>query len=266
MNQGKTPKNDEIVHNIFTFGVCLNVCSWKSVVAAVPGAANGSWTRCFVTLATIAKRTQFCSHRSDFWTPALTCASLFCQECPGWSLWKDAILNILKFHVKSRAQLNLNQLRIYLWVLNLFVEDPRQLCLRVTASFFFTLACSMLEAREMKGENGSSALMVRLGACWFPFPSRPADTFSPSWFYIVSSHFFASCLLICACAPLFFLPPRRHRDHLCGGQQQLQHGYKGRQQHQQATGSPGSLSQYLEQQVRRRSGQKCAEWFFPFTC
>lgn len=42
---------------------------------------------------------------------------------------------------------------------------------------------------------------------------------------------------------------RRHCYHLCGGQQQLQHGNKGRQQHQQATRSSGPLPQYLEQQV-----------------
>lgn len=198
--------------------------------------------------------TQFCSHRSDFWTPAFSCASLFCQECPGWSLWKDAILNILKIDVNSRAKLNLNQLRVNLWVLNLLLEDTRKLCLGVTAFFFCTLACSMLEAREMKGENGSSALMVRLWACWFLFACH--RHISPPGFRssaVFSSHF--CFLLIYLCLRSSLLPRRRHRNHLCGGQQQLQHGYKGRQQHQQATGSPGSLSQYLEQQVRRRDGQ-----------
>lgn len=150
--------------------------------------------------------TQFCSHRSDFWTPAFSCASLFCQECPGWSLWKDAILNILKIDVNSRAKLNLNQLRINLWVLNLLLEDTRKLCLRVTAFFFCTLACSMLEAREMKGENGSSALMVRLWACWFPFACH-TDTFPLLVLdlQLSSALIFAFCLFICACAPLFFL-------------------------------------------------------------
>lgn len=150
--------------------------------------------------------TQFCSHRSDFWTPAFSCASLFCQECPGWSLWKDAILNILKIDVNSRAKLNLNQLRINLWVLNLLLEDTRKLCLRVTAFFFCTLACSMLEAREMKGENGSSALMVRLWACWFLFACH-TDTFRLLVLdlQLSSALIFASCLFICACAPLFFL-------------------------------------------------------------
>ena len=42
---------------------------------------------------------------------------------------------------------------------------------------------------------------------------------------------------------------RRDCDHLCGGQQQLQHGNKGRQRHKPATGSSGPLPQYLEQQV-----------------
>lgn len=103
----------------------------------------------------------------------------------------------------------------------------------------------MLEAREMKGENGSSALMVRLWAFLFRFPRR-------------STHTLSSCCPFgyCLCVPRVLLssPSRRHGYHLCGGQQQLQHGYKGRQQHQPATGSPGSLSQYLEQQVRQRNG------------
>lgn len=98
--------------------------------------------------------------------------------------------------VNSRAKLNLNQLHIYLWVLNLFLEDPRQSCLRVTAFFFFTLACSMLEARETKGENGSSALMVRLWACWFLSPCHPADV-SPPRFYIFSSHFGSLLIYLC---------------------------------------------------------------------
>lgn len=72
-------------------------------------------------------------------------------------------------------------------------------------------------------------------------------------FYLLlsSAFIFGYCLFV----PVFLSSPsRRHCYHLCGGQQQLQHGYKGRQQHQQATGSPGSLSQYLEQQVRQKNG------------
>lgn len=103
----------------------------------------------------------------------------------------------------------------------------------------------------MKGENGSSALMVRLWACWFLFPCRTTDAFPLLALYLQLSFL----LLAYLCLRSSRLPPRRHRNHLCGGQQQLQHGYKGRQQHQQATGSPGSLSQYLEQQVRRKKGR-----------
>lgn len=127
----------------------------------------------------------------------------------------------------------------------------RLLCLRVTELFFFTLACSMLEAREMKGENGSSALMVRLWAFLFQFSCHATDTFSSSFYIFCCLQLsFFYCLFV----PVFLSSPsRRHCYHLCGGQQQLQHGYKGRQQHQQATGSPGSLSQYLEQQVRQKN-------------
>lgn len=41
--------------------------------------------------------------------------------------------------------------------------------------------------------------------------------------------------------------------HLCGGQQQLQHGDQRRQSDQQAAGGPQPLQEHLEQQV---SGQR----------
>lgn len=99
----------------------------------------------------------------------------------------------------------------------------------------------------MKGENGSSALMVRL------FVSISKTHFPPLLAYLpLSSSLLSGCR---SYVPLLLSPPpRRHCYHLRGGQQQLQHGYKGRQQHQQATRSPGSLPQYLEQQVRERMG------------
>lgn len=74
----------------------------------------------------------------------------------------------------------------------------------------------------MKGENGSSALMVRL------FLSISLKTPVPPLlaYLLLSSSLPFSC---CSYVPLLLSPPRRHCYHLCGGQQQLQHGYKGRQ-------------------------------------
>lgn len=59
------------------------------------------------------------------------------------------------------------------------------LCLSLTQYFVSSIACLMLGAREMKGENGSSALTVRLWAFLFLFlfkqlhcTSSADDTFS----------------------------------------------------------------------------------------
>lgn len=43
------------------------------------------------------------------------------------------------------------------------------MCLTLTQYFVSSAACLMLEAREMKGESGSSALMVRFSAFFFSF-------------------------------------------------------------------------------------------------
>lgn len=118
---------------------------------------------------------------------------VICWECSTWSLWKDAILKILKFDINVHANLNLTSVA-HLPISNKYsprrhktalhpkrAVEMRLLFLRVTGLFFFILACSMLEAREMKGENGSSALMVRLWASLFLFSCHATDAYSSSF-------------------------------------------------------------------------------------
>lgn len=64
----------------------------------------------------------------------------------------------------------------------------------------------MLEAREMKGENGSSALMVRLWAFLFRFSRHSTDTFS-SAFYIFCclQRSFLVIVYMCRCSSLLLL-------------------------------------------------------------
>lgn len=118
----------------------------------------------------------------------------------------------------------------------------------------------------MKGENGSSALMVRPPPCFSSSTASNSHTVhtscSISAFFLAPRHLLLlgySCTLL---MHFLFSSHRRHCYHLCGGQQQLQHGNKGRQQHQPATGSPGSLPQYLEQQVSQ-SLSEVFHFFFP---
>lgn len=72
----------------------------------------------------------------------------------------------------------------------------------------------MLEAREMKGENGSSALMVRLWAFLFLFSRHATDTFSSSFailcclqlsLLVIAYMCWCSCLLLLDVTAIIFV-------------------------------------------------------------